>query len=139
MRIRGKIPTRSLAVTAATLLALSGCVERTLLVKSSPTGAEVVVNGRPAGTTPIVYPFYTYGVYELTASRSGCRRLRRKVSVEAPWYEWIPFDFFAENVWPGLIRDEHVILLEFDPLASADDEAIGLREAGILGLLETEE
>ena len=140
MRIHGMGLTRALAVAAAAaLLILSGCVERSLLIKSSPSGAEVFVNGRPAGKTPAVYPFRTYGVYELTAGHPGCRRLRRTVPVRAPWYERIPFDFFAENVWPVAIRDEHEILLELIPVTSADDEAIDRREAEILDRLDNEE
>jgi len=139
MRIQGMNMVRSFALAAAALLALSGCVERTLLIKSSPSGAEVTVNGRSAGTTPAVYPFRTYGVYELIASHPGCRRLRRKVPVQAPWYEWVPLDFVAENLWPGVIRDEHDILLELEPLASAEDAAIDRREAETLDLLDDKE
>jgi hypothetical protein len=33
-------------------LALAGCVERILTVRSEPPGAAVTVDGDPAGTTP---------------------------------------------------------------------------------------
>jgi len=138
MRIHGTRLTRSLAVAAAVVVALSGCVERTLLIKSSPSGADVVVNGRLAGKTPAVYPFRTYGVYELTASHPGFRRLRRTVPVKAPWYERIPFDFLAENVWPGVIRDEHEIRLELNPLAPTDADTTDRRGTGIPDRLDDE-
>ena len=139
MRIYGMCLTRTLAVAVAAALTLSGCVERSLLIKSSPSGAEVVVNGHPAGETPAVYPFRTYGVYELTASHPGCQRLQRAIPVRAPWYQQIPFDFFAENVWPVTVRDEHEIFLELIPVTSADDEAIDRREDEILDRLDNEE
>ncbi len=113
-------------------LAASGCVERVLYLRSDPPGAKVVVNGRPVGETPLAMPFETYGVFEVVAHDvHGYRRLRTSVEAKPPWYERIPIDFFAENVWPFTIRDRHEVLLTLEPAAALTPEEIDAGEAAL--------
>ena len=81
---------------------LTGCVERTLILRSDPPGATVVVNGDEAGVAPAKLHFETYGTYEVVMSAPRHHRLRALVPVRPPWYEKVPFDFFSETLWPGM-------------------------------------
>jgi len=125
--MRGPRRRSIVVVLCAFALALGGCVERTLLIRSEPTGATVVVNGRAAGIAPVALPFKTYGAFEVTAGLDGHQRLRRK---------HIPLDFIAENVWPFMVRDEHNVTLKMKPVLPADDEGIGRREEELRKRLE---
>jgi hypothetical protein len=107
----------------AVLALLTGCVERTLILRSDPPGATVVVNGDEIGVAPAKLHFETYGTYEVVMSAPHHRRLRALVPVRPPWYEKIPFDLFYETAWPGTVRDEHLVTLKLEPFP--EDEAAG--------------
>lgn len=119
-------------------LLVAGCVERTLVIRSEPSGARVVVNGRPAGVTPVTFPFETYGTFEVVARLRGHHRLRAEVPAKAPWYEHIPMDYFVESLWPFTVHDVHEVTLSLKPLGSADDDRIDRREEEIRGRLQTD-
>ena len=115
---------RTWAVVAATLMVLPGCVERLLQIRSDPPGAEVTVNGEPAGVTPLDHRFTFYGTFEVTLRARGHRSLHRLEPVRPPWYEFFPLDFFAENLTPFRITDAHLLeyRLEEVPLSEAEME-----------------
>ena len=121
---------RCLVLLVTTLVGslLTGCVERTLIIRTEPPGAKLVVNGQPAGASPVKLPFDTYGTFDVVASVQGHHRLNRMVPVKPPWYEQIPIDFLVENVWPFTVRDVHEATLKLRPITSADDESIDQRE-----------
>lgn len=121
------------------LLGCCGCVERRLLLRSEPAGANVTVNGKDIGMTPAEMPFITYGDYEIVMSAPGHQRLRTVEPVEPPWWEMIVFDFFVENVWPGTVVDEHEIILRLVPLAASDDLGVDRREKALRDRLEAGE
>lgn len=118
---------------------LGGCVERRLFLRSEPAGASTIVNGKYAGMTPTKVPFITYGEYEIIMSAPGHRRLRETVAVDPPWWEWIPLDFFVENVWPFTVTDEHEITLELTPLADSDYAGVDRREKALRKRMEADE
>lgn len=89
------------------LAAVSGCVERTMKIRSDPPGAVVVVNDEEVGVTPAQVSFLWYGDYEIILRRAGYQTLRTHHRVHPPWYQLPPFDFFAEVLWPGMISDRH--------------------------------
>ena len=95
-------PRRILLSFSPILALLTGCVERTLILRSDPPGATVVVNGDEVGVAPAKLHFETYGTFEVVMSAPHYRRLRALVPVQPPWYEKIPFDFFSETLWPGI-------------------------------------
>lgn len=55
---------RSLAVLVVLTL-LAGCTERTLRIKTSPPGAEVIVDRRSYGPSPVEIPFIHGGTHEI--------------------------------------------------------------------------
>ncbi len=102
---------------------LSGCVERSLLIRTEPQGARVFLNGQDKGVTPAEIPFDFYGTWdlqirmeenELRGSRS-LKPIREKVRLSRPWHQVFPLDFFSEVLWPGTISVEHVLDYTFEP------------------------
>lgn len=133
---------RGLCGLAALAAILScGCVERWILIRSDPPGALVYLDGREAGTTPARIPFSFYGGHEILLRKPGnppepgYRSMAEMIRVRAPWYQYFPIDFFAENLWPGTIADEHVFAYALEPLpepgpddATAAEKARRLKE-----------
>lgn len=81
-------------IYAATLL--GGCVERKLTITSEPAGALVYMNDREVGRTPIETDFLWYGNYDVQVRREGYQTINQPQKLTAPWWQWPPFDLFAE-------------------------------------------
>ena len=75
-----------------------GCVRRTLTVTTDPPGALVFLNGVEAGRSPLERDFTYYGTYDVAVRKEGYETLKTKGKVIAPWWQWVPFDFFAEFI-----------------------------------------
>jgi len=91
-----------------TVLAGVGCVRREMEILSSPPGATIEYDGqRLAQKTPARFPFAWYGTHEIVVYRDGYHRERLIAHVRPPWYEAFPIDFFAENLYPGMLEDVH--------------------------------
>ena len=86
---------------------LAGCVRRTLRVESDPPGALVYLNQQEVGRTPLERDFTWYGTYDVQVRAAGYEPLKARTPVIAPWWQWPPFDLFAEFI-PGL-KDERTI------------------------------
>ena len=87
-------PVRSLAAVAALLA--GGCVSRTLTVRTNPPGALVWLNDSEAGRTPMSVPFTWYGNYDVVIRADGYRTLKTTAGVNAPLWEFIPFDLITD-------------------------------------------
>ncbi len=87
------------------LLACTGCVDRRFVIESNVPNAQVYIDNQPIGAAPAHTPFEYYGDYTVTIVQPGYETLEQRVHVNAPWYGYPPFDFFAEVVWPFHIRD----------------------------------
>lgn len=122
-------------------LLLSGCVKRAMVIESDPPGATVLLNGHTIGVTPLEHPFITHGRYRLTLAKSGFHDVSVREWVNAPWHQWIPLDFFTENLLPIPFDDTHTFRYTLRPLkpderfsrepAPTLDELLGrLRAAG---------
>ena len=98
----------------------AGCVKRTILIQSDPPGAKVWINEYPVGVTPVKHEFITHGRYKFRLRKSGFREVVTKEMVRAPLYEWIPFDFFAENLLPIPLEDKHPFLYKLVPEAPSE-------------------
>jgi hypothetical protein len=104
-----------------TLLALvlcatqSGCVQRRLTVRTNPPGALLYVDDYPIGTTPCSTNFTYYGTRKIRLVRDGYETLTVMQSIPAPWYEYTPFDFVAENFVPGQIHDQRTLDFQLRP------------------------
>ena len=80
-------------------LGASGCIERTLYVKSDPPGAQVLLNHTQTGQTPLTYTFYDYGTYGVQLQKEGYENLETREEIKGPWYDHFPWDLFFE-IWP---------------------------------------
>lgn len=101
---------------AGVTLFLSGCVERRFVIESTPPGAKVYVNNRAVGFTPVDVPFTYYGKYLIMLELDGHQTLIKEQKVAAPWYEFPPIDFVAENIYPFKASDIQRLHYEMEPL-----------------------
>jgi hypothetical protein len=106
-------------------LIFAGCVERIMKIDSDPQGARVFVNDREVGVTPIKFSFLWYGDYDIILRRDGFETLKTNYRVNAPWYQYPPFDLVAECLIPTMIRDEHVLpTYELQPAPTPEIPAV---------------
>ena len=98
-------------------LLLSACVERALIVETTPPGAEVWIDGDLEGLSPVRVPFSHYGTREVVVMKGGFATVREIRPLEAPWYERFPVDFFSENLWPVTLTDERYFVYTLKPEA----------------------
>ena len=110
---------RSLPIAAFFSMALfiTGCVERRFVVTTDPPGALVMRNNAPIGFAPADDHIVYYGNYHLTFVKDGYETLQVDQKIPAPWYEYPPFDFFAENLLPWHIIDVRRFHYQMQPRA----------------------
>jgi len=85
--------------------AASGCVKRTLSITSDPPGAQVIINGQPAGETPVELGFQHHGTYRVELRKRGYLPVTHALRLKRKLYELAGPDFIAEVLWPGTIHD----------------------------------
>lgn len=105
---------------AVPLLA-AGCVKRAIVIESDPPGARVWINEHPqSAVTPVTYEFITHGRYKFRLEKTGFREVVTREMVRAPVYEWIPLDFFFENLLPVHWDDRHVFHYKLEAEAPSE-------------------
>lgn len=85
-----------MAVPAAVLCLLGGCVQRTISITSEPEGALVWLNDREIGRTPVEVEFDYYGTYDVRLVRPGYEPLSTFGEATAPWWDTVVLDLVAE-------------------------------------------
>ena len=125
----------ALACLIATLCS-TGCVRRSLTVTSNPPGALVYLNGTEVGRTPLTRDFTWYGTYDVTLRKEGYETLKTEGKVIAPWWQWVPFDLFAELL---PLHDRQALSYAMHPYAQAtvDPQQMLRRAEGMEGQLES--
>jgi hypothetical protein len=93
----------------------SGCVERRMTIRTNPPGALLYVDDYPIGETPISTNFTYYGTRKIRLVKDGFETLTVLQSIPAPWYEYTPIDFIAENFVPDKIRDQRTLDFQLKP------------------------
>ena len=79
-------------------------MRRSLAIRTEPPGATVYFNDQLRGETPVDFDFVWYGWQSVTLRKDGFERVDDKRLLKAPFYLWIPLDFFAELL-PFHVRD----------------------------------
>lgn len=79
-------------------LVCTGCVERYISITSQPSGALVYLNDDEVGRTPLTVPFTFYGTYDVRLEADGYKPLWTKQPAQAPWWDTVGIDLFAEVV-----------------------------------------
>lgn len=114
------------ATTLVVLLPLAlavvtpGCVQRILVVRTQPSGADVYINGQKAGTTPLEYEFQFYLPMDIElrkydAHEGGYRAVHLVKDPKIPWHQYFPLDLVTEFLVPWPIRDVHHVDVELQP------------------------
>jgi hypothetical protein len=93
---------------------LSGCVERQLSINTQPQGALVILNDEQIGTSPVTVGFQWYGDYNVTIRKQGYETLKTHRMLKGPWYDYFPFDFFAQILSPRRIVDTYEWTFELE-------------------------
>ena len=109
----------------------TGCVRRTLTITTEPAQARVFLNDQEIGRSEVSTDFLWYGDYDVVIRKEGFETLHTNWKVDPPWYQWIPFDFFTEVLWPGWIHDQRRQHFVLAPAATPDDEEI-IERAGTM-------
>lgn len=105
---------------------LPGCVERRYVVTADPPGALVQENGRPLGAAPADNGFVYYGNHHFTLIRDDHETLQVDECIQAPWWQYPPFDFFADLA-PWTIHDVRRFHYQLQPLQKPNAEEVGQR------------
>ena len=84
----------------------SGCVTRSLTIRTDPPGALVYLNDQLKGTSPVTYDFMWYGWHRVMLRKDGFERVEDRKLLSAPFYLWVPFDL-AMELLPIRFRDTH--------------------------------
>lgn len=88
----------SSVVAVGVLGALSGCLERTIVVTSEPEGAVVYLNDQEIGRTPVEADFTYFGVYDLRLNLEGYEPVVTSRKAATPLKEMPPIDLAAEAI-----------------------------------------
>ena len=106
------------------VFSVSGCVERRLTVNTKPQGALVELNDEEVGLSPVTVDFNWYGDYNIRISKEGYETLNTHRLLKSPLHDHFPFDFFAEVLWPGTIRDEYEWTFQLDEYQKPDRQKL---------------
>ena len=94
------------AAVVLTVVLACGCVRRTLTITTDPPNAHVFLNDHEIGVSDVTTDFTWYGDYDVVIRKEGYETLHTNWKMDAPWYQWIPIDFFTEVMWPGEFHDQ---------------------------------
>lgn len=102
----------------------TGCVRRTITITTDPPQARVFLNDQEIGRSEVSTDFLWYGDYDIAIRKEGYETIQTNWTIKPPWYQWIPFDFFAEVLWPGWIHDAHKQHYVLVPAASPTEAEV---------------
>ena len=125
-------------ILVAIIFAFSGCVTRSITVKTEPSNALVYLDNELIGESPVTVPFTYYGTRKIMIEKKdedGALTHERTIvyeKIKAPVYEIFPLDFFSELVWPFKIKDDQVLsynLVELELLSTKERQEKVLKNA----------
>ncbi len=88
-------PGLALALLAGASLS-TGCVRRTITIRTDPPGAMVWLNDREIGRSPVDVDFDYYGTYDVRLEREGYEPMMTSGDAKAPLWETVGVDLVAE-------------------------------------------
>lgn len=126
---------RALALACAAAIAPGCQVHRALDIATDPPGAEVRIDDKAVGTTPLLVPFEHYGTRRLTFYKQGYLTKSEVVQIRPAWYAHFPFDAVSEGLfgwaWDDVRRFEVSLVPETERLSQEDIEGL-LERAEVL-------
>jgi len=117
----------TLSIIFAAAIFPTGCVRRTLTIKTEPQGAVVFLNDEEIGATPVSTDFTWYGDYSVIIRKDGFKTVNTNVVLSAPWYQVVPIDFFFDVLWPKQIHDERSAQFTLTPFSPPDPSDVVMR------------
>jgi hypothetical protein len=118
---------KALALAATLGLAVPGCVERTITVRSDPPGALVYLDDVERGETPCTFPFNFHGSQSLVLRKDNYEITKQVIDVKAPLYSVFPLDIFFDLLCPFTIKENHAYDVVLQPVTKPDTEKLLLR------------
>jgi hypothetical protein len=117
---------------------LAGCVERTMQIDTNPQGALLFANDQEIGRTPIKRDFLWYGNYDVVVRAEGYQTLKTNTWVVAPWWDWPPFDLFAELL-PFRLKYQKKVAYDLEPASTqpVDAQQVLARASEMQSMLES--
>lgn len=103
------------SVLVFAVVVLTGCVERRLTINTNPQGAMVILNDQEIGTSPVTVPFNWYGDYWVRIRADGYETLDTHRELKAPFYDYLPFDFVVQILYPGHITNAYEWTFDLAP------------------------
>ncbi len=82
------------------------------------------VDRQEIGVTPVSTSFTYYAPRRIELVKEGYETLNVLHSVDAPWYEYPPLDFFVENFAGQEIRDERVVDFQLIPQQTVPNQVL---------------
>ncbi|MGL4420069.1 MAG: PEGA domain-containing protein, partial [Gemmataceae bacterium] len=104
-----------LVVVLGMTLGLAGCVERRFVLETNVPGAQAYVNNVAIGPTPSDASWDYPGRYDFRFVAPGYEPLQVSENIKAKWYNYPPFDFIFENLWPFHIEDVRRFRYDLQP------------------------
>lgn len=119
-------------------LVCTGCIRRTVTIKTDPQGAAVMLNDQLVGTTPVTVDFTWYGDYDVILRKEGYETLRTHHRIQTPWYELPGVDFVTEVLVPWTVHDKQEMSFALAAKKPVDKDelmkdALELRERALFG------
>lgn len=98
----------------------AGCVDRKIVIETDPAGADVWLDGKHLGKTPLSVPFTFYGGREVRIEKEGYQTLRVLHSTNPPPYEYFPVDLVSECIIPFNLHDVKSLRFDLEPVREAN-------------------
>ncbi|HSV27148.1 MAG TPA: PEGA domain-containing protein, partial [Sedimentisphaerales bacterium] len=116
---------RIMVLLPAAILLVGGCggVQREITIRTQPAGAVVVLNDEEIGTSPVTVAFNWYGDYNVRISLEGYRTLITNRELDAPWYDYFPFDLLRA-ILPGRTTDRYEWFFELEEMVHPTREEL---------------
>jgi hypothetical protein len=88
---------------------------RRMTIRSEPSGALVLVDGREVGYTPHTGDFLYYGTREITLIKDGYETLTVLQEFPPPWYQVPPLDLVTDNFLPFTLTNRQQFCYSLQP------------------------
>lgn len=90
---------------ASVALVIFSCVEKKMVIRSNPPGADVYLDRKYIGKTPCEVKFVWYGKRGIYIFKEGYQSVNEIVDLSVPFYQIFPLDFITSLLLPFTIHD----------------------------------
>lgn len=94
------------AAVIAVFVSIPGCTARSITITTNPPGADVFVNRRLIGKSPVRVGFTHYGVYLVEIRKEKFETLSREECINPPLYSYEPVSLVSDNLIPARLNDD---------------------------------